>query len=266
MKIQRLLGSAAAVAVVASAALLYNVFPAHGSDHQDSPTMVSRPGADITDVFVFPSPANSANVVLAMDVHPLIAPGAGPTTYFDPQVMYQLKISHAASGVEDQVIQFKATGSGSAGDPQTIAVYGPAAPTTTGVNSTYLPTAAGTVAYNASAALSNGVQVFAGPRADPFYFDLFQFFKIIPDRNQAYHPPTSPTDNVPAGTSGSFNGFTAAYNTANNSSCSTAQASDALSSNKFNVLSLVVEVPKSLLQGASSTIHVYATTSTQSGS
>lgn len=255
MKFQRLLGSAAAIAVVASAALIYNVFPAHGSDHQDAPTLIAHPAADITDVFVFPS-ANTANVVLAMDTHPLIAKGAGPTTFFDPQVMYQLKISHSASGLEDQVIQFKVNGTD---QNQTITVYGPAAPNQTGVDSTYLSTSAGSVTYGNSATLSNGMQVFAGPRADPFFFDLFQFFKIIPDRNQANQP------NPPAASATSFNGFTTAFNQANGTSCSTAQATDALSSNGFNVLALVVEVPKSLLQGASSTIHVYATTSTQTG-
>ncbi len=256
MKFQRLLGSAAAIAVVASAALIYNVFPAHGSDHQDAPTLIAHPAADITDVFVFPSPANAANVVLAMDTHPLIPKGMGAQTYFDPQVMYQFKISHAASGVEDQVIQFKVNGSD---QNQTITVYGPGAPNASGVNSTFLPTAAGTVTYNQSATLPNGIQVFAGPRSDPFYFDLFQFFKIIPDRNQANQP------NPPAATAGSFNGFTTAFNQANSSSCSTAQAVDALSSNNFNVLSLVVEVPKALLTTSSPVIHVYATTSTQSG-
>ena len=257
MKFQRLLGSAAAIAVVASAAVIYNVFPAHGSDHQDAPTLIAHPAADITDVFVFPSPSNPANVVLAMDSHPLIPKGQGAQTYFDPQVMYQFKISHAAAGLEDQVIQFKVNG---ADQNQTITVYGPGAPNATGVNSTYLPTAAGTVTYNQSATLSNGIQVFAGPRADPFYFDLFQFFKIIPDRNQANQP------NPPAASALSFNGFTTAFNQANNSSCSTtAQAIDFFSTNSFNVLSLVVEVPKTLLTTTSSIIHVYATTSTQSG-
>ena len=36
--------------------------------------MLARPGADLTDVYVFPAPRNDANVVLAVDAHPLIAP------------------------------------------------------------------------------------------------------------------------------------------------------------------------------------------------
>ena len=33
-----------------------------------------------------------------------------------------------------------------------------------------------------------------GPRRDPFFFDLAQFFKIIPDRNYMNHPyPPPPT-------------------------------------------------------------------------
>jgi tetratricopeptide (TPR) repeat protein len=34
-----------------------------------------------------------------------------------------------------------------------------------------------------AAALANGMRVFVGPRADPFFFDLFQFFSFLPDRN-----------------------------------------------------------------------------------
>src|SRR5712671_4407628 len=43
---------------------------ARGSDHADTPAIAQAPGTDLTDVFVFPSPTNANNVVLAMCVHP----------------------------------------------------------------------------------------------------------------------------------------------------------------------------------------------------
>ena len=77
----------------------------HASDHADTPNIAANPGEDITDVYMFPSPTNANNVVLVMNVHPLINPGSGPSTYFDPNVLYQLKIDNSGDGVEDLVIQ-----------------------------------------------------------------------------------------------------------------------------------------------------------------
>jgi len=258
------LGGLAAIVALILTGIVYNLLPARGSDHQDSPTTVARPGADITDVYVYPA-ASAANVVLQMDVDPLLAPG-GPTTTaaLDPQVLYQFKIAHGAPGVEDTVIQLLPTG---AGTGQSIAVYGPFKPTVTGTTAT-INTASlvGTVPFNTTAGttLPNGLKVFVGPRADPFFFDLFAFFKFLPDRDYK----TAGTS-APSGTPFSFN-FTPAQIAANPAfaSCLVGTPTDALSSNHFNVLSIVVEAPRSLIapSSGSSKINVWATTSTTTGS
>src|ERR1051326_6841483 len=85
---------------------------AHGSDHADTPAIAARPGADLTDVFIFPSPTNANNVVLAMCVHPLIPSGMGASVDFDPNVLYQFKIDNNGDFIEDLVIQAKFVGSG----------------------------------------------------------------------------------------------------------------------------------------------------------
>ena len=130
MNLRRILGSLAVVAV-AAAGVLYAVHPAKSSDHQDTYNLANRSNtsADITDVFVFPSPTNAANVVLAMDVSPLIPAGMGAAKFFDPTLMWQFKISHGATSPEDQVIQFGVTGTGAS---QTITMYGPAKPNEVG--------------------------------------------------------------------------------------------------------------------------------------
>jgi hypothetical protein len=268
MKLQRSIGSLLAVALVVVAAMAYGAKPVMSSDHQDSPTTVNRPGADITDVFVFPSPANPNNVVLAMDVYPLIPAGQGTSTYFDPSVLYQFKIAHGSATAEDTVIQFTASGTGPG---QTLTMYGPATPASTGTSNTILGNVTTTVAINqASAVLPSGIQVFAGGRSDPFYFDLFQFFKIVPDRYYKNQPQFgSPT--VPAATAATLNGFANAANAnsvGTTYQCSTNPAVDALSSNSFNVLSIVVEVPKTIIAPSSGSplLNVWATTSTTSGS
>ncbi|MBC5824517.1 MAG: DUF4331 family protein [Candidatus Eremiobacteraeota bacterium] len=262
------LAGGVAIAALAAAVFLYTSHPVSGSDHQDSPTMLARPGADITDAYIFPSPANSANVVLAMNTHPLIPAGAGTNTFFDPAVLYQFKIDNTGTThVENQVIQFKANGTGAS---QTITMYGPAAPSIAGTTSVLLtPTA--TFKYNTPTTLANGMQVFAGPRKDTFFFDLLTFFQIVPDRFYACHANPVPAQfaSLCAGGGSSFNGFTAAYNAAHAASCSTKPAMDFLSANQFNVLSFVVELPRTALapkSGSPGKIYLWSTTSTTTGS
>jgi len=227
-----------ALALTASmlALTLYSVRSVPASDHQDSPMTVSHPGIDLTDVFVFPSSTNPSNVVLAMNVWPFIPTGMGTTKFFDPGAMYQFKIGTGAHYTEDLVVQFKANG---AGPSQQIAVYGPGKPNMQGVRSTYIAQS-GSVAYNTPTTLPNGIKVFAGPREDPFYFDLTQFYAILPDRNFANQP------NVPAAIAGCFR----------------SDGQDFLAG--FNVLSLVVEMPRKMLadsNGHVGRINVWAATS-----
>lgn len=256
------LGGLAAIVALVLTAIVYNLLPVRGSDHQDSPTTVARPAADITDMFLYPA-SDPTKVVLQMDVDPLLAPGSPTTTAaLDPQVLYQFKIAHGAAGIEDMVIQLQATG---AGATQSVNVYGPFTPTTTGTVST-IGTLTGTVPFNTATGttLPNGMKVFVGPRADPFFFDLFAFFKFLPDRNYK----TAGTS-AAAGTPLSFN-FTAAQIAASPAfaSCLPGTPSDALSTNQFNVVSIVVEAPRTLIAPAtgSSKINLWGTTSTQTGS
>ena len=283
MNLKKILGSGAALVALSAAAILYSVHPAKSSDHQDTYNLANAVGhntsADITDVLIFPSPTNPNNVVLTMDVSPLIPAGMGTSKFFDPTLMWQFKIAHGASNYqEDQVIQFGVTGTDA---NQTITMYGPSAPNEVGTVNTFV-SSAGSFGYNdPKATIQNGsVKVFAGPRADPFYFDLFQFFTFLGDR--AYSTHTSQTDpgfgSAPNGmlvdSSGkpnatpSFNGFASGTTSGPNGSgyaCSTKPAQNALAdiNGGFNVLSFVVELPKSALtQGFSSPIiHVWATAS-----
>lgn len=250
-------GGLLALAALIATVLVYDGTVVRSSDHQDSPTVVARPAADITDVFVYPNPTDASRVVLQMNVDPLLTPGAATTSAaLDPDVLYQFKIAHGRNaGVEDMVLQFVARGSGPS---QTIAVYGPIAPAQTGTDSTLVGDPQ-TVPFGSVATLKDGVKVFIGPRADPFFFDLAQFFKIIPDRNYQNQPSPPPA------TATSFRGFTAGFNAANGTQCDTSPSSDLLVG--FNVLTIVFEAPKSMLvRNADSMIHVWATTSTTSGS
>jgi uncharacterized protein DUF4331 len=250
------LGGGLAVLSLVATAILFNVLPVRGSDHQDSPITVAHPAADITDVFLYPAGDNPSNVVLQMDVDPLITPANTGSQALDPAVLYQFKIAHGASaGPEDMVIQLQASG---AGTSQTVNVYGPFTPGSPGTVST-LGTQTGSVPFGSTtaAALSNGMKVFVGPRADPFFFDLFQFFSFLPDRNAATagSSPKAPFSFKFPAPAGAF------------ANCVQGTPVDALSSNNFNVLSIVIEAPKSLIAPASGSqiVHLWTTTSTVNG-
>ncbi len=198
MNLKRIIGAGTAAIAIAAAAVLYTAHPVKSSDHQDTYNLATRTNtsADITDVFVFPSPTNPQNVVFAMDVSPLIMPGQGTTKFFDPTLIWQFKIAHGATNYkEDQVIQIAATGTGTG---QTLSLYGPVAPAEVGTTNTLVTTAsAGNITYNntGGTTLANNIQFFAGPRRDPFFFDLFAFFTFLGDRNYGTH--TSQTDPGP---------------------------------------------------------------------
>ena len=251
-------GGGLAVLALVLTGVLFNVQTARSSDHQDSPTTVARPAADITDVFVYPAGDNNANVVLQMNLDPLLTPATAPQAALDPSVLYQFKIAHGVNaGPEDMVIQVQATG---AGTGQTVNVYGPFVPSSPGTLATLNTAAlAGTVPFGSTSAapFTNGMKVFVGPRADPFFFDLFQFFSFLPDRNYqtAGSAPKAPFSFKFPTPAGQF------------ASCVQGTPVDALSANNFNVLSIVIEAPRALIAppAGSQMIHLWTTTSTQSG-
>lgn len=214
---------------------------ARGSDHADTPQIAASAGTDLTDVFIFPSPSNSNNVVLAMCVSPLIP--AGGTRSFDPSVLYQFKIDNTGDHVEDLVIQARFEGTGAT---QKVIIAGPLAPSRTGVMSDALVPLATTGTFNTPFSPASGMQVFAGVREDPFFFDLEQFFTILPDRATPINGVAVPLAeaNTPKATTWRAPGV----------------AKDFLAG--FNVLSIVVELPKSALRGSGAgKIGVWCTTS-----
>jgi hypothetical protein len=242
------------LAVIAALILGFALYANHdgrASDHQDSPVTAGRPGADITDPYIFPAPDNPGNVVIVMNVHPLIPSGQGLSTFFDPGVVYQMNFdgvnpaSPSSNITQSFVIQFVA---GTPGADQPIFVYGPAKPAMSG-NTTQLVPQSGHGTINSSFTAGH-MKVFAGAREDPFFFDLAQFLKILPDRNAGNSSPSC----LPKIGSGTCpQGF-------NNPGGDTLKG--------FNVLSLVVEMPRTDLMAGigGSTLAFWVTTHTSSGS
>ncbi|MEH2413457.1 DUF4331 domain-containing protein [Nostoc sp.] len=213
--------------------LSYATPKAFASDHQDTTFLATKlTAADLTDLYVFESPTNPNNAVLIMDFDPLIV--SGEQRPFDPNVLYQFKIDNTGDSIEDVVLQFNINRTRL---QQTVTVRGPSRPIIQGTDSALLPES-WRGQLNQTFSTSNGINFFVGTRKDPFFFDLEQFFKIIPDRNYSLQPNPSPPFQVlsfrPPG-----------------------QAQDTLA--PFNVHSIIVELPRKML--GSGKIGVWMTTS-----
>jgi hypothetical protein len=254
MKPARLYGGILAAFALIAVAVLAVHAPVRGADAFDSATTIARLGADISDAYLFPSPANSGNVVAVMDVNPGIAAGQGLNTFFDHNVLYQMKfdnlISNEAQGTaptENMVIQFSVGIAGSG--TQQIFVYGPSAPNQIGAKDTLL-VQTGSGFINKAFQTTTGLTVFAGAREDPFFFDATQFNKMFPDRNGG----STVQSCLPA----SFGGDASCPQGFNNPGTDV--------QTNTNVLSIVVEMPKTLLiPNGVGKIAYWATTGTTSG-
>jgi hypothetical protein len=153
------------------------------SDHQDTPFTELNPKSDLTDVYTFPG-ASAGRMVLAMDTRAFLTPAEATDpaeASFDHNLLYQFKIDNNGDAKEDKVIQVSFTGEGA---NQQVEVRGPIAPPVQGAMENEIADATPVVAGALDAALgsSSGIQVFAGPRDDPFFLDLEAFFCILPDR------------------------------------------------------------------------------------
>ena len=127
--------------------------------------------------------------------------------------------SSTKDNVEDLVIQ-------ATFENGKVRVYGPAAPVSTGLNSTLLDNVkveASITTYGQSPIIGdqNGIKVFAGPRDDPFFFDLVAYKNVLAGTASGFSNPGTDT----------FKGT--------------------------NVMTVVVEVPKSELGTGS--INIWAT-------
>lgn len=191
------------------------------ADHADAPAVTGN-ASDITDVYAFQG-QDTNNMVFVVNTQGLLTPSATAMAKFNENVMTEINIDNNGDNVEDLVIQAIKRNN-------KMYFFGPVAPGTTGVTSMVKTDAmAGSVdisQYESTPIVgtaANGMKFFAGPRDDPFFFDLGQFKSILMGTASGFNNPGTDTF---AGT---------------------------------NVLSTIIEVPKSLL-GSSTSINVWAET------
>ncbi|MEO6611497.1 MAG: DUF4331 family protein [Chitinophagaceae bacterium] len=200
----------------------------YAADHIDAPAVTGSGNVslsnDITDIYAFQSPADNSKMVFVINTQGLLSPAASAAAKFGSNVMYELNIDNNGDNVEDLVIQCLVQNG-------KMRVYGPVAVGTPGLTSTVKTSGPATevavTAYGApsitTATNSNGTRIFAGPRDDPFFFDLTRFKEIVGGTQSSFR---SPGVDAFAGT---------------------------------NVMSIVLEVPKTLLNSSTS-INIWAET------
>ena len=222
-----LVAAVVALAGVAGAARL-----ATGSDHQDTPFVELNPKTDMTDVYAFPGSA-AGRIALVMDSRAFLTPAQATDpaqASFDKNLLYQFKVDNNGDAIEDKVIQVTFTGEGA---NQQVQVRGPIAPPVAGAMANEIAdvTPAVTGALNTNLGSANDIQVFAGPRDDPFFIDLEAAFCILPDRKPSTGPLKDPCALQPNGQSPFF---------FRNPGINYVSG--------FNVNTVVVELPSSLLE------------------
>jgi len=216
MKRKKLLLTTTVAALLVTGGIIY------AADHIDTPAVTNQP-SDITDLYVFRG-SDANNLVFVANSQGLMSPAASATAKFDENTVLEFNIDKTGDNIEDLVIQCKYDAASNS-----MQVYGPVAPSATGTKSKLEGSVTASVAvtpYSAAAITatgSTGIKVFAGPRDDPFFFDLNRYKAIL------------------AGTAPGFN----------NPGTDTFAGS--------NVMSVVVEVPKSLI-GATGNINVWLET------
>ena len=188
------------------------------ADHIDAPA-VQGGSSDITDFYAFQG-ENTNNLVFVANVQGLLSPSATANAAFDENVLVEFNIDITGDFVEDLVIQATARDG-------KMYFIGPTAPSQTGLNSTVLTDSDSQASVditpygsNAIVGTNAGMSFFAGSRDDPFFMDFAQYGAIIGGTSTSFNNPGSDTF---AGT---------------------------------NVMSIVVEVPKSMV-GGSGTINAW---------
>ncbi len=195
-------------AAISSVGLIVLAIVLISGDHNDAPSLMGTK-ADIADFYAFQAP-NSENLVLILNVQGLI-PAGSPTEQaeFDEDVLMEFNIDLNNDLKEDVLIQ-------AIKRRDSMFFFGPFATAETGLESTINTDIKRKVKISTKDDIhiteEDGMKFFAGPRDDPFFFDQIRYEAYLEGNSQGGF--VEPGTDTYAGT---------------------------------NVLSVVVELPKSML-------------------
>ena len=170
---------------VAAALSMSLATPAIAADHRDAPTIDDYSAIDINDVYMFRDPGNctpgqpSCNLVIALSTQAVADPLFGSSYHFQENALYRLNFTTRVDAHPTATIDFVFS----------PFANGPACPAPAPACQTYRAVfphgeiIEGLVTQGTSGATPNppkvmtagDIKVFAGPREDPFFFDLVGF-------------------------------------------------------------------------------------------
>jgi len=145
------------------------------SDILDAPN-VSGTSSDIADFYAFEGD-NPDNTVFIITLQSNLVPGTvTDIASFDEDVLVEFNIDNTGDFKEDLVIQAIKRG-------DTIHFFGPIAPNEAGLSSVVMTTGEHhlvqiSTSENTYVTNENGMSFFAGPRRDPYFFDVNRFNDI----------------------------------------------------------------------------------------
>ena len=229
-----LLAGAGLVATLGAGPLLVS-----GADHLDAPTAKSDSRIDITDIYAF---ASDGGTSLVLNVNPLTSPADTGDARFSHNALYQFKVDTNLDARADVAYRVKFSKPWRTSAGTIIQCY--TIKRATGEMARRNQFSGETVAHGMTTpygtspritSVRGGGKIFAGPRDDPFFFDLPGFVEF---KTQLLAGSTD--------LGVLLGGFTGADTFAGT-----------------NNSSIVLELPNSRLGGTDRTVGVWATTSTK---
>lgn len=230
----------AAFALAGSGTLLHMARPGRAADHIDAPATSADPTADITDLYAWTTP-DATKVNLVLNVHHN-APAAAT---FSTAVVYVFHVSSMAS-----------YGASDTAETQIRCKFFSPTQYECWAGAEYV-----TAAVGANAASGGGkMQVFAGRRNDPFFFELVGFQETVKKVVAAAPSLTSDANGCPM-----LDAPTATLLQkqlqSSGAIASTAESKPAMDTFAgLNVLSLVVQLDKAVVATKGPVLAVWATT------
>jgi hypothetical protein len=196
------------------------------SHHISGPRAVAEPIADITDLYAFPSPEHLGRLVLVLNTLPF----APSSAVFSDGLIYRFRLRPLTANTQQDGVPFAAGGEEIVIDcvfSAPVNGHGANGPEQEGTCSVPTARAVSIRVTDECGGQADGVRVFAGPRWDPFIMDAPATLKTIATGKLAFTDP------------------------------------GAIYLDGKNVLSLVVEVDRTVLPGGAELVGVVAETLTR---
>jgi hypothetical protein len=176
-------------AAIVAAALVSYAVPTSAADHRDAPTIDEYSAIDINDVFMFRDPpcttpkCTSPNLVIALSTQAVADPLFGSSYHFQENALYRLNFTTRKDASPTAHIDFVFSAFGNGPDcpsPQPACqTYKAIFPNHVVIDG-FATQGTSAATHNAPVVETAGdVKVFAGPREDPFFFDLVGFNRTI---------------------------------------------------------------------------------------